>query len=72
MLLVISILISGIGLDVTIAYDTPGALPFEMITRLGKGTAIKILDGSIICDSRMIAFMKSTANKHAIPINWKY
>jgi endoglucanase len=57
----------GIGLDVTIAYDTPGALPFEMITRLGKGTAIKILDGSIICDSRMIAFMKSTANKHAIP-----
>jgi putative aminopeptidase FrvX len=57
----------GIGLDVTIAYDTPGALPFEMITRLGKGTAIKILDGSIICDSRMISFMKSTANKHSIP-----
>ena len=57
----------GIGLDVTIAYDTPGALPYEMITRLGKGTAIKILDGSIICDSRMIAFMKSTANKHSIP-----
>lgn len=57
----------GIGLDVTIAYDTPGAMPFEMITRLGKGTAIKILDGSIICDSRMIAFMKSVANKNAIP-----
>jgi len=57
----------GIGLDVTIAYDTPGALPYEMITRLGKGTAIKILDGSIICDSRMIAFMKSVANKNAIP-----
>ena len=57
----------GIGLDVTIAYDTPGAMPFEMITRLGKGTAIKIYDGSVICDSRMIGFMKSTATKHAIP-----
>ncbi len=57
----------GIGLDVTIAYDTPGALPYEMITRLGKGTAIKIYDGSVICDSRMISFMKSTATKHSIP-----
>lgn len=57
----------GIGLDVTIAFDTPGAMPFEMVTRLGKGTAIKILDGSIICDSRMISFMKSTASKNSIP-----
>jgi len=56
----------GIGLDVTIAYDTPGALPFEMVTRLGKGTAIKILDGSIICDSRMISYMRSIAAKHNI------
>jgi endoglucanase len=57
----------GIGLDVTIAFDTPGALPFEVVTRLGKGTAIKILDGSIICDSRMVNFMKSACNKHNIP-----
>jgi tetrahedral aminopeptidase len=57
----------GIGLDVTIAFDTPGALPYEMVTRLGKGTAVKILDGSIICDPRMTSFMKSTATKHAIP-----
>ena len=57
----------GIGLDVTIAFDTPGALPYEMVTRLGKGTAIKILDGSIICDSRMITFMKSAATRHNIP-----
>ena len=57
----------GLGLDVTIAFDTPGAQPFEMVTRLGKGTAIKILDGSIICDSRMISFMKATSQKHQIP-----
>lgn len=57
----------GIGLDVTIAFDTPGAQPFEMVTRLGKGTAIKILDGSIICDTRMTSFMKSIASKNNIP-----
>ena len=51
----------------TIAFDTPGALPYEMVTRLGKGTAVKILDGSIICDTRMPSFMKATATKHAIP-----
>ncbi len=56
----------GIGLDTTIAYDTPGALAFEMVTKLGDGTAIKIMDASIICDSRMVSFMKSTAEKHGI------
>ncbi|MEP6646800.1 MAG: M42 family metallopeptidase [Saprospiraceae bacterium] len=56
----------GIGLDTTIAYDTPGAMPFEMVTRLGKGTAIKIMDASIICDVRMTSYMKSIANKHNI------
>ncbi len=57
----------GIGLDTTIAYDTPGAMPFEMVTQLGKGTGIKILDGSIICDSRMVGFLKSAAKKYNIP-----
>src|SRR5690606_10585074 len=57
----------GIGLDVTIAYDTPGAQPHEMITRLGKGAAIKILDGSVISDPRMTAYMKDMAARHQIP-----
>lgn len=56
----------GFGIDVTIAYDTPGAQAHERITSLGKGTAIKIMDGSTICDYRMVRFMKETANKHAI------
>jgi endoglucanase len=30
----------GFGLDVTIAFDVPGAQPHEMVTRLGKGAAI--------------------------------
>jgi endoglucanase len=56
----------GINLDVTVAYDTPGAQAHEMVTELGKGAAIKILDGSLICDYRMVKFMKESANKHGI------
>jgi len=56
----------GIALDVTIAYDMPPAQPHEMITKLGEGTAIKVLDGSSICDYRMVQFMKNTAKKHKI------
>lgn len=56
----------GLGLDVTIAYDLPGAQPHEVITRLGEGTAIKIMDGSTICDYRMVNYLKGLADQHAI------
>jgi len=56
----------GIGLDTTIAYDVPGAQPHEKITELGKGAAIKIMDGSVICDTRMVAYLKQVAIKNKI------
>lgn len=56
----------GINLDTTIAFDTPEAKPEEMITALGKGTAIKIMDSSVISDYRMVSFMKQMAAKHNI------
>lgn len=56
----------GFGLDTTIAFDLPGAAAHEMITKLGDGTAIKIMDASTICDYRMVDFMKKTADKHKI------
>lgn len=56
----------GFGLDTTIAFDLPGAAPQEMITKLGEGTAIKIMDASAICDFRMVDFMKKTADKNEI------
>jgi endoglucanase len=56
----------GFGLDTTIAYDLPGAQAHEQITKLGEGTAIKIMDASTICDYRMVEFMKKTADKHSI------
>lgn len=59
----------GFGLDTTIAFDTPGAAEHEKITSLGKGVAIKIMDSSVICDYRMVAYMKEQAD--ASEIKWQ-
>lgn len=59
----------GFGLDTTIAFDTPGSQPQERVTSLGKGAAIKIMDSSTICDYRMVAYMKKTAE--AKKIKWQ-
>lgn len=56
----------GFGLDVTIAFDVPGAQSHEAVTRLGKGAAIKIMDSSTISDYRMVAYLKDLANRHGI------
>ncbi|MBT8191753.1 MAG: M42 family metallopeptidase [Saprospiraceae bacterium] len=56
----------AINLDVTLAYDLPGAGTHEQVTQLGKGTAIKVLDGMTICDYRMVRFMKEVAQKQGI------
>ncbi len=55
-----------INVDTTIAFDTPGSKAEEQITRLGQGTAIKIMDGRTLCDYRMIEYMKQTAKKARI------
>lgn len=55
-----------INLDTTIAFDCPGAKAEESITHLGKGAGIKLMDSSIICDYRMVDFMKQTAQKSNI------
>ncbi len=59
----------GFGLDTTIAFDLPGAQPHEMVTKLGEGVAIKIMDASTICDYRMVDFMKKTAD--SAKITWQ-
>ena len=57
----------GIALDVTLAYDLPGAANHEMVTKLGHGTAVKVMDGATICDYRMVNFMRELAENHKIP-----
>lgn len=56
----------GIALDVTMAYDLPGAAGHEVVSKLGLGTAIKVLDGMTICDYRMVDYMKTVAENHQI------
>ena len=56
----------GFGLDVTIAYDVPGSHAHENVTRLGEGTAIKVLDGSVISDYRMVNYLKEVATSEDI------
>jgi len=56
----------AINLDVTLACDVPGSANYERITDLGKGAAIKVLDGRTICDYRMVEFMKEVATKNNV------
>jgi len=56
----------AIALDTTIAFDVPGAQGHEKVTTLGGGAAIKIMDASVICDSRMVEYLKSTAKSNKI------
>jgi putative aminopeptidase FrvX len=57
----------GFGLDTTIAYDVPGSKAQEQVTRLGKGAGIKIMDSSVICDPRMVKYMREQAISANIP-----
>ena len=56
-----------IAIDITLANDIPG-IPEDMaITRLGKGTAIKFMDSSLICHPKVFDHFVSLAEKHKIP-----
>jgi len=56
----------AINLDTTIAYDLPGAAPHEMVTKLGDGAAIKVMDKMTICDQRMVRYLKRIAEDKKI------
>ena len=57
----------GIALDVTLANDVPGASGHSEVTRLGRGTAIKVMDHSVICDFRIVNTLRDLAEKKKIP-----
>lgn len=56
----------GFGLDTTIAFDVPGASAHEKVTSLGHGAGIKVLDGTSVCDYRMVRYLKELADKKDI------
>lgn len=55
----------GFSIDVTAWGDTPGRKNFDMA--LGKGPAIKIKDGGMLSDPRIVEWMIQTAEKAKIP-----
>jgi endoglucanase len=55
----------GFSIDVTGWGDTPGIKNVELA--LGKGPAIKIKDGGMLADPRIVQWMIKTAEKNRIP-----
>ncbi|MFI4872601.1 MAG: M42 family metallopeptidase [Phycisphaerales bacterium JB061] len=51
----------GIGLDVTLACDTPGVPKQECVTTQGEGFALHIKDGSFISDHKLAAQIQKVA-----------
>lgn len=56
----------GIALDVTLACDIPGGSKEEEIASLGGGVAIKLKDSSLICNPKLVRFMRDIAKKYKI------
>jgi endoglucanase len=56
----------AIALDVTLAVDIPGVPEHEHVTKLGGGTAIKILDSSAISHPKLTAYLRRLADNHGI------
>jgi tetrahedral aminopeptidase len=57
----------GLGLDVTLACDTPGVPEEEAVTIHGKGFGLHIKDGSFISDHELVKEVEAVAKKNKIP-----
>ncbi|MBC7835762.1 MAG: M20/M25/M40 family metallo-hydrolase [Phycisphaerales bacterium] len=57
----------GVGLDVTLACDTPGVPCDECVTTHGKGFGLHVMDASFISDHRLIDDIEAVAEQHGIP-----
>lgn len=60
----------GIALDTTLAVDFPGVPEHQQVTRLGQGTAVKIMDSSVICNPKLTAYLRTLADQRSIP--WQH
>jgi endoglucanase len=57
----------GLALDVTLAMDIPGQPKQDYVTRLGAGTAIKLMDSSSISNPRVVEVLEELARARGIP-----
>ena len=56
-----------VALDVTLAMDVPGGGNENTITELGKGVAIKIMDGYSISNPKLVEHLRTIAERENIP-----
>lgn len=57
----------GVAIDVTLANDVPFARPHEHVARVGKGTAIKAFDASVVPNWKLVDFMRELCEARKIP-----
>lgn len=57
----------AVAIDITLANDIPGIPDQDQVTRLGEGTAIKIMDSSLICHPKVVEHFRKVAEKNKIP-----
>jgi endoglucanase len=57
----------AIALDLTLANDFPGQSEYDHVSKLGNGTAIKIMDSSLICHPKLVRHFRDVAEKKKIP-----
>lgn len=56
----------AVAIDITLANDIPGIPEQDHVTKLGQGTAIKIMDSSLICHPKVVDHFRQVAEKHKI------
>ncbi|MCU0316210.1 MAG: M42 family metallopeptidase [Fimbriimonadaceae bacterium] len=57
----------AVAIDITLANDFPGIPEENSVTKLGEGTAIKFMDGSLICHPKLVAHFRELAIQNGIP-----
>jgi endoglucanase len=57
----------GIGVDTTLAVDTPGTPDVDQVTRLGMGAGITVMDSASIGDLGLVEQMDRIASDRGIP-----
>ena len=57
----------GLGIDTTLACDTPGIPEKDATTQQGKGFGLHVRDSSFIADKALVSEIETLAKKNAIP-----
>ncbi len=57
----------GLGIDVTLACDTPGVPDKDATTQQGKGFGLHVRDSSFIADKALVSDIEALAKKKKIP-----